>query len=59
MPCGWLMLTASATSAYVDGLTVMSVVYGVGRMPTPSSGWKLTYVPTPRAVVGRVAGLVR
>src|SRR5262245_8295136 len=58
MPCGWLMFAVSATEAYVDGFTVMSVVYGVGRMPSPSGGWNETYVPTPRVVVAVSDGRV-
>ena len=38
MPWGWLMLAVSATHAYVDGFTDMSVLYGVGRMPSPVVG---------------------
>ena len=44
--------TPAWIDAYVNSLTLMSVVYGRGRMPAPVVGWKLTYVPTPRAVVG-------
>ena len=57
-PCGWEMLTVSLIESYVDGLTLVSVEYGVGRMPGPSAGWKLTYEPTPRAVVAVSDGLV-